>query len=630
MKINKLFFCLLSATYCFGLHAQTDLRTNAYSIVQDASTDIVCTSPTDAVQKEKRVIEILNDKGKENANFVCSCDRFSSLRKFSGEVRDASGNVIRKIKKSELKITEYSAELASDNYYYFFEYIPSRYPVTITYEWEVKHNDGLIGFPSFVPQTNYNQSVAQASYRIVTPGDNSCLYRTINMQTEVSQQQTADGNCLTEAKVQSLPAINKEPYSPSLSDVLPRIYFVPRNFSFEKTQGSMESWKSFGEWQYRLLEGRDLLPPALKEELQKRAAACKTPYEKVATVYQLLESTTRYVSIQLGIGGLQPAPAADVHRTGFGDCKALSNYARAMLAELGIPSFYTVISTDNKRLLADFASANQNNHVILQVPLPNDTLWLECTSPDLPLGYVHHSIAGHDALLINPDGGTLCRLPIYPDSLHTQVNNAIVSLLPDGNAKIEVTQSSRLFQYEDNVGIKNIEPARQKDWLRSGISLVQAKVDGIRFKETKQKDPQLDISYTIESEQYGNRTGKRLFIPVNVFHKSFYNPSNQGERTQDIQINYGYLDTDSISIRIPEGYEIESLPKTADIESKFGKFHASVTLGEDKNIHIVHRLLFYHGDYPKDDYAGFSEFRKNVATQYGAKIILKKSEAPSE
>ena len=390
MKTNKfLIGFLLQATVCSsGLHAQTDLHANAYSIIQDAVTDIVCTSPTDAIQKEKRVIQILDEKGKGDASFVCMCDRFSSLKKFSGEVRDASGNVIRKIKKSELKVTEYSDELVSDDYYYFFEYTPSRYPITITYEWEIKNSDGLIGYPSFLPQKNYNQSVAQASYRILTPADNPCRYRTINMQAEVSQKQTADGNWLTEVKVQSLPAIQKEPYSPALSELLPRIYFTPRNFSFEGTKGSMDNWQTYGAWQYQLLSGRDQIPPALKEELQRRTANCNTPYEKIAAVYQYLASTTRYVSIQLGIGGLQPIAAADVHRTGFGDCKGLSNYMRAMLTELGIPSTYTVISTTRRRLLADFASANQNNHVILQVPLPNDTLWIECTNPTLPLGYV--------------------------------------------------------------------------------------------------------------------------------------------------------------------------------------------------------------------------------------------------
>ena len=628
MKMNRLFigFLLQVVFYSGGLHAQTDLRANAYSIVQDAVTDIVCSSPTDAVQKEKRVIQILNEKGKEDASFICMCDRFSSLKKFSGEVRDASGNVIRKIKKSELKVTEYSDGLVSDDYYYFFEYTPSRYPVTITYEWEIKNSDGLIGYPGFFPQKNYNQAVAQASYRIITPADNPCRYRTIHMQAEVNQQQMANGNWLTEVKVQSLPAIKKEPYSPSLSELLPRIYFTPRSFSFEGTKGSMDSWQTYGAWQYQLLNGRDQLPPTLKEELQKRTANCNTAHEKIAAVYQYLASSTRYVSIQLGIGGLQPIAAADVHRTGFGDCKGLSNYMRAMLTELGIPSVYTVISTTNKRLLADFASANQNNHVILQVPLPNDTLWLECTNPTLPLGYVHHSIAGHDALLVGPNGGTLCQLPTYADSLNTQVNNARVSLQPDGSAGVEVKQTSRLFQYEDMTSIIDQEPARQKDWLRSDINLIQAKVDAVRFNESKQKEPQLDIFYTIESGQYGNKTGKRLFIPANIFHKDFYSPNGQGERTQVIQINYGYLDIDSISIRLPEEYEIESLPKTADLESKFGKFHSSITLGEGRNVFIVHRLQVYQGNYPKEEYPDFLNFRKNVATQYGAKIILKRTE----
>lgn len=632
MRINRLFIVLLlQAALCRGgLQAQADFRANAYSIIQDAETDIVCTSPTNAVQTEKRVIQILNEKGKADASFICMCDRFSSLKKFSGEVRDASGNVIRKIKKNELKITEYSDQLVSDDYYYFFEYIPSRYPVTITYEWEIKYSDGLIGYPSFVPQTSYNQAVAQASYRILTPADNPCRYRKVNMQAEVSQQQTADGSWLTEVKAASLPAIRQEPYSPSLSELLPRIYFTPHSFTFEGTQGSMESWKTYGEWQYRLLNGRDQLPTTLKEELQKQTADCTTPHEKIAAIYQYLASTTRYVSIQLGIGGLQPIAAADVHRTGFGDCKGLSNYMRAMLSELGIPSVYTVISTTNKRLLPDFASANQNNHVILQVPLPGDTLWLECTNPTLPLGYVHHSIAGHDALLVGPDGGRLQQLPTYPDSLNTQTTNALVSIQADGSAKIDVSQASRLFQYEDKIAVADAEPARQKDWLRSGLSLVQAKVDAIRIKETKQKEPQLDICYTIESQQYGNKTGKRLFIPANIFHKGFYSATNTGERTHNVQTDYGYLDIDSIRIRLPEGYGIESLPETADLNSKFGKFHSSITLGEDQNILIVHRLLYHQGNYPKEDYPDFIEFRKKIAAQYAANLILKKIETIAE
>lgn len=54
------------------------------------------------------------------------------------------------------------------------------------------------------------------------------------------------------------------------------------------------------------------------------------------------------------------------------------------------------------------------NHAILQVPLPEDTLWLECTNPQLPFGYVHSGIAGHDALLITKKEGLCAACPPIP------------------------------------------------------------------------------------------------------------------------------------------------------------------------------------------------------------------------
>ena len=135
------------------------------------------------------------------------------------------------------------------------------------------------------------------------------------------------------------------------------------------------------------------------------------------------------------------------------------------------------------------------NHVILQVPLPQDTLWLECTNPSLPFGYVHQDIAGHDALLIEPTGGQMYRLPTYPDSLNTQHIVANITLSPTAEARIEVNEISRIFQYENEAGIVYLEPNKQKDRIRSSINLSQADTQNLQISECKEPNPSITFDY---------------------------------------------------------------------------------------------------------------------------------------
>lgn len=618
---------LLTTSACLFLYLflVPELSFGQNSVIADARTEILCKSATQSVEKESRTIVVLNRNGLDAAQFVVGCDMFRSLQKFSGEILNASGQSVRKIKKSELQKSEYSSSLTTDDYIYYYECNFPSFPFTVKYEWEIKCNNGLIGYPNFFPQTDFLQAVEHASYRIELPASQECRFRKLNTQgkdIEVKESTGPDGQQVIEVSATKLPPIVSEPFGPDFSELCPRVYFAPSAFKFDKSEGDMSTWQKYGEWQYNLLNGRDQLTEPFRLKLHEMTSHCSTDREKIKTIYDYLRKTTRYVSIQLGIGGLQPIPAADVCRTGFGDCKGLSNYTRAMLKELGIPSTYTVISTTNERLLPDFASANQMNHVILQVPLPQDTLWLECTNPSLPFGYVHRSIAGHDALLIEPTGGKLHRLPTYPDSLNTQRTTATITLSPSAEARMDVSQTSSLFQYEVESGIAHLEPNKQKDRLRSDITLSQATIQNLQIDECKEATPSLTVRYSAASNQYGQRTGNRLFIPTNVFRKSFSVPS-VSRRTQPIHIDYGYADTDSIRIQLPDGYAIEGIPQTIDLKSKFGNFRSSIRI-DGKEAIVLHHLFMRKGVYAPEDYPAFIDFRKQVARQYGAKIVLKK------
>ena len=377
------------------------------AVIEESLTDVVCESATHAVAHYKEVTTIQNEQGASLANFVCACSKNDKLSDFKGQVVDASGKVIRKFKESDLKRTEYSPYLAIDDYQMYLEYTPPTYPITIIYEWTMDSRDNLIEFPRFCPLSDYDVALKKAVYRLAFPKDMQIRHSLKNIAQDVSITQVSQDTQLLTLELADLPAFQEEAYARPLHERLPIAYFAPTDFVYYGTKGSLRNWNDYGKWEYSLIEGSDALPETLRQKLHQLTDNLTSKREKVEVLYHELEKTTRYVAVLLGIGGQKPMPAATVSKSGFGDCKGLSNYMRAMLKEIGIASNYIPISTTNYRLLPDFASAGQMNHVILQVPLEKDTLWLECTNPQLPLGYVHEDIAGHDAIEVNEHGGRL-------------------------------------------------------------------------------------------------------------------------------------------------------------------------------------------------------------------------------
>lgn len=592
------------------------------AVVEESMTEVNCESPAHAITHYKTVITILNEQGSAYANFSCSCSKQEKMVSFRGQITNASGQVIRKLKESELKRTEYSQYLAVDAYTMYLEYTPPFYPVTITYEWTIDNKDNLSEFPWFCPQTGYEVAVKKASYQLTTPKDMLIRYAKVNVPQDVVKTEGAKNTQVYSLQLSDLPAVHPEPFSRPLREKLPIVYFAPTTFVYFGSQGSLADWNDYGKWEYGLLKDRDVLPEQTVAELHQMTDHLQTDREKVAKVYEYLGKNTRYVAVLLGLGGQQPAPASYVNKSGFGDCKGLSNYMRAMLQAIGIPSHYTPISTVNRRLLKDFASVGQMNHVILEVPLPDDTLWLECTNPQLPLGYVHRDIAGHDAIEISANGGRMVRLPVYPDSTNLMSSKMKIMLDANGTAVVSFNQEFWNCQYEDYIPyIKMDEKERQKVLLRM-MRLPQAEIGRLDVRE---EGAMMKLYAEVISQRYANVSGQRLFVPICPIHRGYSVPSVGNERQEDVFINIGYLDEDDILLIFPQGYDIEAMPQNTFIEEPFGTFFMTI-LPTGDGIRLQNRLLMKSGVYDKSQFPKLVEFLKSVSSAYAQKLVLKKKD----
>ena len=606
---------LITAFLCsHAVHAQK-------AVIEESATDILCDAPDHAIQHFREVTTILNEHGASMAMFVCSCSKHDILTSFKGQVTDATGRVVHKFKESELKKTEYSTYLAVDDYKMYLDYTPPLYPVTITYEWTIESRDNLIEFPSFCPQTDYDVSVKKATYSLKAPKSMTIRHALQNINNKVSISEGDKNTQVFTLQIDSLPLLKYEPYSRPLREKIPMAWFAPADFVYYGTKGSLNSWTDYGKWEYSLIQDRDELTDAERQELHQLTDGLKTDREKVEAIYRRLEKNTRYVAVLLGIGGQQPAPAASVSKSGFGDCKGLSNYMRAMLKEVGIPSNYTTISTINRNFLKDFASVGQMNHVILQVPLQNDTLWLECTNPELPLGYVHEDIAGHHAIEVSETGGRLVRLPVYADSTNLMHSAISINLTDQGAANLKLSQQALNRQYEDYIPLLKADEKDRQKYLQQIVYAPQAEISKIDVEES---GAMITLDAELKSQKYASQTGQRLFVPICPVHRGYSVPNTNVERMDDIWRDMGYLDSDDITITIPDGYEIEAGPKNVNIEQPFASFSFNMTT-EGQEIHIKNRLLMKSGSFPKALYPQLADFIRTISSAYNQKVVLKKA-----
>lgn len=376
-------------------------------------------------------------------------------------------------------------------------------------------------------------------------------------------------------------------------------------------------------WQHKLNEGRDVLPESVKQKLQQLTAGETDKAKKVKKIYEYLQANTRYVSIQLGIGGWQSFEASLVADKGYGDCKALSNYTKAMLKSVGVESYFALIKAgdDEQDIATDFPTM-QFNHAILCVPVQKDTIWLECTDQTKPFGYMGGFTGDRHALLITPEGGKLVKTPFYTAKDNLQQRKAEVVVAAHGDATAEIT-SVYTGQQQDMLSqmIYTYGPEEQKKILYKSIKIPSFEINSFNYIHIKERVPTVSEKVSLTIRKCAAKSGSRIFLTPNLLSAISYVPPVTENRRSAVVLPLSYIDTDTIRYHVPEGFHPEFLPETIHYKSAFGEYTASIVV--DRGIILyIRKFTMNRGTYPAASYNELVEFRKKVAKADKTQIVL--------
>ncbi|MDP4197182.1 MAG: DUF3857 domain-containing transglutaminase family protein [Bacteroidota bacterium] len=608
----------------FSIHPS--LLKDAGAVVRLNSVRFEIKDQKRALQKVKIVVTIFNKDQRDCGRLVLPYNKFCKVEELEGRIIDAGGIEIRELESNDIKdySTFYDFSLYDDNRIKLAELYYDKYPYTIEFSYELSYK-GFLDWPTWLSQMSLDP-VERSSFEVVTPSKNPLRYW-CNNDTLKPKVYLEDGKTVYKWSAVDLPKLSEDVIGEDVEDVAAIVRIAPDDFELDEYKGNMSSWKDFGLWFKNLCKDKDQLPESAKKDVHSIISPSDNTLDKICKLYNYMQSRTRYVSVQLGIGGWQPFDANYVHEKGYGDCKALSNYMIALLKEAGIKAYYVLINNGHHRMpiVKEFPS-NQFNHVIVCVPLEKDTLWLECTSQTAHPGQIGWSNENRSALLITDQGGMLVETPVSKAEDNTQIRHAKVEINNGGHcsANVEVKWNGDQQSYVRN-SIDEATPEEREKWITSSLNVPDARIENFRLEGIENKSSERSLSLKVNLPRYASVSGSRIFFQPNLMEKRTHVPQDVPQRLSPVRFQYPYSDIDSIYYSIPQGYKIEAIPKEVTLSSSFAGFSSKAISLDNSTILFVRSLKVRNYSVPANNYSEYRKFFSDVVKADRAQIVLIKN-----
>lgn len=634
--MNRILLLLFITAFCHPLYAQ-NLAANKYSalsITDSLKKDVHAVyrldegvleiaSPSRYTTKVHQIITILDESGAQHLRHVYGFDKFNSVEDVEIKVYNSAGAEVKRYKKKDFQVqSAYDGiSLVTDNKVMHLTTMPPGYPCTVEINY-IMESKGYTELPDWYLNTS-NISTELFRYIVKVPATLDIRYRSKNLNLQPVIQ-NVEGNKVYTWEARNIPNNKLDEDGLEARHYMPAIEIAPNAFEYDGHKGEFKDWKSFGAFVYNLFEENDPFSATRKEEIRNLVKGAQSEREKVDILYSYLKKNMRYVSIQLGIGGLKPFPVQFVDEKKYGDCKALTNYMRYMLGVVDIKSYPALINSGHDAAPADPSfPSDPFDHVILCVPFAKDSLWLECTSNSNQTGFLGSFTENKNALLMTEKGGVLVRTPgskPVNSQLYTKTN---IYLKEDGSAEaasnIYCTGDERdIFNY-----LRQVEADRKKELLVKALNYKLPDAFELTF-----------AGDSLRGSAFRLKTAYFTFFDFNAGSKMFFRQGINrlcGEELKDKKraieylFDHPYEKVDTTVYHLPKEYAVESLLPPKELTNEHASYKVEMRYDSVQHtVTIVSHLVLKNNLIPAVAYPKAVEFFKAIRRNEEQKVIFKK------
>jgi hypothetical protein len=294
----------------------------------------------------------------------------------------------------------------------------------------------------------------------------------------------------------------------------------------------------------------------------------------------------------------------------------------AMLRYAGLTANPVLVSTRSNGI-ALFPNRTAFNYVIAAVETPKGNVLLDASDKFSSPNILPFRALNWQGRLIRKDG-TSDEVDLMPKKLSTDTVFLTYSIDADGKVNGKTRRQST--DYNAMITRDNISSVKEEEYLEK-LENRNNKIEISDYGRTNEKDILLPIveTYSFTGSNLCELIGGKIYVNPMLFFTNNKNPFTQDVREYPVDFGFPFLDKYNITIQIPEGFSVETLPQPAVLvmEDNLGTFKFNCAATEN-NLQIIISHQINEGIVNVTQYEMLKEYYKTMIAKETEKIVLKR------
>jgi hypothetical protein len=395
-----------------------------------------------------------------------------------------------------------------------------------------------------------------------------------NSLPEHSNPPKQEPNRMIRMTVENVPAFQEEEFMPPEEEMKSRIDFVYEAPPFESDQAKY--WKKLGKQLNDQLEGFIGKRKAMEEAVSQIVSPGDTPEIKLRKIYARVQQF-RNTSYEVAKTEQQqkrdkekpPGNVEDVWKRGYAGGGQLTWLFLALARAAGFEAYGCWVADRKNYFFSPVTMQGYklNSNVVL-VKLNGKDLYLDPGAAFTPFGLLTWSETHVTGLKLDSNGGSWIetRLPQPSESQTLRTGDFSLSETGDFEGKLTVTYTGLEAMYR-RLEEQNTDDVERKkyleDQLNSQIGVV-ADVDLLNHPDWTGTETPLVAEFNVKIEGWITGAGSHAVIPASIFSAAERGTFEHAVRVQPIYVEYPFSKSDDITVELPAGWTVNSLPTTQD------------------------------------------------------------------